>query len=145
MGVPDFQSSIMLAQVVAPPDLTGLPIWAQILGYALFAVATVVIGLIARFGWKMGRTTPPAASDKSAAVAAVIVDPEALNRASAAVLKLDATVGRLCDLVGQIVTDQHEERQEREIEEEVRRRLDVQLREQRGRQRRATNQRTTKN
>jgi hypothetical protein len=61
-----------------------------------------------------------------------------LNRGTSAVLKLEATMGRLTDVVGAHVADLREERQEREIEEEVDRRLKLQLREQRARQKRVS-------
>lgn len=132
MGVPE--TAIVLAQ--AAPDLSGLPMWAQILGYAIFGIGVAAIGLITRFGFRMGRTTPPASSDKAATVAAVIVDPEALNRATDAVLSLNGTIGRLTDLVGQHVADQREEREEREVEEKAQRRAEEIVRERARRPRR---------
>lgn len=108
------------------PDLTGLPGWAQVIGYGLFAASLAVIGVMTRFGFRMGQTTPPT-GPASAEVAAVIVDPEALNKATAAVLRLEGTMDRLTDLVGQHVADLREEREEQAIEEEVDRRVTEQL------------------
>ncbi len=63
------------------PDLSGLPMWMQFLFYGLMGIGVIAAGLMARFGLKMGQATPASESAKSATVAAVIVDPEALNRA----------------------------------------------------------------
>lgn len=122
------------------PDLSGLPGWAQLLGYLVFAGGVGVLGLVGRYGWLMARREP--APEKAAEVAAVIVDPEALNRLTAAGLKLEATIGRATDVLAQLVADGREERQEREIDEEVTRRVDAQLRERRTRQRRAARAKT---
>lgn len=129
MGVPDTETIFLAQAVPPPPDLAGLPGWAQVIGYAVFALSIVGVGLVTRFGWRMGRATPPTpgASEKTAAVAAVIVDPEALNNLTAAALKVNTTLGQLSDLIGQYVADQREERADREFDEAVKKQVKEEL------------------
>ena len=97
------------------PDLSGLPHWAQWIAYVVLAVSLGIVGFVARYGWMMGQRKE--GSSKGAEVAAVIVDPEALNRATDAVLALNASVERAADLLGQFIADSREERREQEIED----------------------------
>lgn len=126
------------------PDLSGLPGWAQTAIYGLFAVGVIAAGVVARFGWRMGRSAPPGSSERSAQVAAVIVDPEALNNLTVTGASLNQTLGQIRDLLGQLLIDSREERQGRELKEEAlklakelaKEMVDAQFREQRSRSRR---------
>jgi hypothetical protein len=62
------------------PDLSALPPWA----IAAFVIALAVIVAVDRFGVRKGNTSAVAPAG-AAQVAAVIVDPTALNHATAAV------------------------------------------------------------
>lgn len=109
------------------PDLGHLPPWAAV----LFVVCVAFVFVATRTGWLDGLRKPPVSQ---ATVAAVIVDPAALNAATAAVDRLTAQqarneaahaevatqLGKLCDLIGQVVLDQREERNA-EKEEAIRR------------------------
>lgn len=123
------------------PDLSPLPGWVQVVAYIVLAVALGVAGFMARFGYVMGRGNN-GAPEKSAEVAAVIVDSRALDRLTDAAVKLEAAISHGTDVLAQLVADGREDRQDREIEDEVQRRLDQQLREQRSRQRRAARTKT---
>jgi hypothetical protein len=120
------------------PDLSGLPGWAQALAYAAFALSVGVTIGVGRFGWLRGRRTRPEERADAAPVAAVIVDSSVLKSAASAVEALNVTLGRTNDLIGQFIADEQEARQERDIEEEVARRVDKQLTERRRRQRRVS-------
>ena len=73
------------------PDLSDLPVWAQVLIYAILGVSLAVAFVVARFGLLQGQKAAPAAA-ASAQVAAVIVDPTALNAAAGAVDGLTVAV-----------------------------------------------------
>ena len=130
------------------PDFSGLPPWGQVIAYGVFALAVFALILAGRFGVKLRGMAQP---EKQAEVAAVVVNPEALNRATAAVEALNMTAmsmnavmramvksdlararqmdrlatstERAVDLFGQFVADQHAERVEAEYEDEVERRI----------------------
>lgn len=65
------------------PDLSPYPIWAQVLIYSILGVALALAFVVTRFGIAQGQKAAPATASQ-AQVAAVIVDPTALNHASAA-------------------------------------------------------------
>ena len=92
------------------PDLSKLPPWAAV----IFVVCLAVIYVVSRTGWLQGLKSTP--STHQAEVAAVIVDPKALNEASASADRLTAQVGKLCDLLAQIIADTREERDAEEKE-----------------------------
>lgn len=66
------------------PDLSTLPFWAQFLIYTIFGVSVSVVAILTFLGFKMGQKNTPSPSDQ-ARVAAVIVEPSALNAATNAV------------------------------------------------------------
>jgi hypothetical protein len=72
------------------PD--DLPDWARTITYVIVAAGIGIAFLVARLGLLQGRKTPPAGNPGAAQVAAVIVDPTALNRLSTATEALDATL-----------------------------------------------------
>lgn len=74
------------------PDLSGLPIWAQVLIYTILGLSIAVAFLVARFGVAQGAKASPAASAAQAQVAAVIVDPTALNKAAGEVAGLAVAI-----------------------------------------------------
>jgi hypothetical protein len=73
------------------PDLSGLPVWAQVLIYAILGLAIAIAFLVARFGLLQGSKASPEAGGQ-AQVAAVIVDPTALNKATAEVAGLSVAI-----------------------------------------------------
>ena len=77
------------------PDLSALPVWAQVIVYATFGLSLAIIIGAARFGVMLGKKIPAAASHSTAAVAAVIVDPTELQKVTAAVVALEATLSSL--------------------------------------------------
>ncbi|HEU5067053.1 MAG TPA: hypothetical protein VFT61_02555 [Sphingomicrobium sp.] len=74
------------------PDLSPLPVWAQLVVYGTLGISLAVIIAVARLGILQGQKSTPANNPASAQVAAVIVDPTALNHASAAVEGLTVAV-----------------------------------------------------
>jgi hypothetical protein len=75
--------NIVLAQAVELPDFSGLPLYAQGILYTVLALGLALSVIIPRFGFLHGREsgkTGPA----GATVAAVVVDPTALNAHTAA-------------------------------------------------------------
>lgn len=79
--------NIILAQAVELPDFTGLPGYAQGILYTVLAVGLALSVIIPRFGWLHGRETAKGATSQPS-VAAVVVDPTALNNHTAALLKV---------------------------------------------------------
>lgn len=69
-------------------QLANLPPLALI----VFGITTAIIFAARHFGLSSGERSPPQKSQNSAQVAAVIVDPTALNRASASVEALNLTL-----------------------------------------------------
>lgn len=109
------------------PDFSALPPWGQVVAYAVFAISVAVVLLAARFGIRLGKLGP-AQRDSSATVAAVVVDPPALNAMTEAAVKVDVSLIRLtevihelaransqlADLAGQYLADQRQDREEEE-------------------------------
>ena len=77
------------------PDLKSLPPWAVI----LFVACVAIIFVATRTGWFDGIKSG-GASQSHAQVAAVIVDPAALNAATAAVTALNATMAKISEQLG---------------------------------------------
>lgn len=76
------------------PDLSTLPFWAQFLIYTIFGVSVSIVAILTFLGFKVGqRGTPP--STDQARVAAVIVEPTALNAATAAVSSMTGELREL--------------------------------------------------
>lgn len=66
------------------PDLSPYPTWAQVLIYSILGISIAAAFLVTRFGIAQGQKAAPTGAGQ-AQVAAVIVDPTALNAATAAV------------------------------------------------------------
>lgn len=73
------------------PDLSQLPPWAVI----AFGISLAIIFGLAWLGERRGKATSPAASQSGAQVAAVIVDPSALQQATKAVEGLTSELREL--------------------------------------------------
>lgn len=73
------------------PDLSGLPIWAQVLIYAILGISIAIAFFVARFGVLQGQRAAPAAAAQ-AQVAAVIVDNTALNKLTGEVAGLAVAI-----------------------------------------------------
>lgn len=69
------------------PDLSALPMWAQILIYSIFGVSVSIVVILTFLGVRMGQKNIPPPSEQ-ARVAAVIVEPSALLAATSAVREL---------------------------------------------------------
>jgi hypothetical protein len=87
--------NIALAQAVELPDFSGLPGYAQGILYAVLAVGLALSVIIPRFGFLFGKEAAKGATAPNATVAAVVVDPTALNRHSDAIIKLAEEMGEL--------------------------------------------------
>lgn len=74
-------AQVFLAQAIELPDFSGLPPFAQGVMYTAAAVAVGLSILIPRIGYMFGKKSEPKGE---ASVAAVIVDPTALNAHTAA-------------------------------------------------------------
>lgn len=85
----------MQAQPVIP-DLTGLPTWAQVLIYSMFGLALAGGSLTVWLGLINGKKAPATPANQ-AEVAAIIVNPVALQEASAQVKNLAYKVEQLTD------------------------------------------------
>lgn len=72
------------------PDISSLPLWAQILCYGVVGVSMATVFIISSLGFLKGKSEGPmkASDAPKAQVAAVIVDPTALIRATEAVMAL---------------------------------------------------------
>lgn len=71
------------------PDFTGLPPVAQGVLYTMTGLAIFLSILIPRLGFLSGKANPPSSvTSTTPTIAAVVVDPTALNALCAAVLKL---------------------------------------------------------
>lgn len=77
------------------PDISSLPPWAQMTVIVAFGVSVAIILLVTRMGLLQGRQAAPAHSAASAQVAAVIVDPTALNRLTDQVVALNAVLDEI--------------------------------------------------
>lgn len=76
------------------PDLSPLPIWAQVLVYSIFAVSLAIIIGMARLGLVQGKkavTSDPAKAE----VVAMTIDASAIRAATAAVEGLTVAVTSL--------------------------------------------------
>src|SRR5690606_18777645 len=73
------------------PDLSDLPVWAQVLIYGILGMSLAVAFVVARFGLLQGQKAAPAGASQ-AQVAAVIVDPTALNKAADEVAGLTVAI-----------------------------------------------------
>ena len=80
------------------PDLTGLPTWAQVLIYGIFGLALAGGSLTVWLGLINGKKAP-STPNTSAEVAAVIVNPAALQEASSQVKNLTYKVEQLTDAI----------------------------------------------
>lgn len=77
------------------PDFSGLPDWAQGVLYTVAAISLGITIVVPRMGFTLGKSKPQvAATNTTQTVAAVIVDPTALNRHSDAVLVLADKLGK---------------------------------------------------
>ena len=76
------------------PDLNGM----HPLAIVAFGISLAIIFVATRSGYLNGKASSPAASASTAQVAAVIVDPTALNRASSSVDSLTSTLVRLIEV-----------------------------------------------
>ncbi|WP_375597556.1 hypothetical protein [Devosia sp. Naph2] len=76
------------------PDLSPLPIWAQVLVYSIFAVSLAVIIGMARLGLIQGKKAGASEPGK-AEVAAMVVDSSAIRAATAAVEGLTVSITSL--------------------------------------------------
>ncbi len=83
---------VLLAQAVELPDFSGLPLFAQGVLYTVAAIALGLSIIIPRIGFMFGKK---AETKTEATVAAVIVDPAALNNHAAAMLKVAEEVSEL--------------------------------------------------
>lgn len=92
------------------PDISSLPPWLAL----VFVVCAAITYVVIKVGFKQGFTAPASAAAQ-AQVAAVIVDPTALNRATAA-------VGDLTEGVVDLVREIREVRSELVIQREISRR-----------------------
>lgn len=84
---------ILLAQAIELPDFSGLPLFAQ---GVLYTVAAIAIGLsiiIPRIGFMFGKKAE--ATKPEPTIAAVIVDPTALNNHAAQIKELAGEVSEL--------------------------------------------------
>ena len=92
------------------PDISSLPPWLAL----VFVVCAAITYVVIKVGFKQGFSAPTS-SAAQAQVAAVIVDPTALNRATAA-------VGDLTEGVVDLVREIREVRSEMVIQREINRR-----------------------
>lgn len=76
---------LALAQAAELPDFSGLPGYAQGILYTVLAIGLALSVIIPRFGFLHGKERANAVP-AAATVAAVIVDPTALNAHTAALL-----------------------------------------------------------
>lgn len=90
------------------PDLSHLPAWAQVLVYAILGLSLGIAFIVARFGVNQGQKAAPAASSGTAQVAAVIVDPTALNRLTATGEALNTTLTEM-NMIGREAAKVHAE------------------------------------
>lgn len=88
----------MMPGVTVLPDLSTLPFWAQFLIYTIFGVSVSVVVILTFLGFKIGQKGTPPAADQ-ARVAAVIVEPTALNHATSAV---NSMAGELRELTTEV-------------------------------------------
>lgn len=77
-----------------PPDLTSLPPWAAI----AFGISLAIIWFVTRSGLAQGQRAIPATSSGAAQVAAVIVDPTALNRLTDQAVKLNEALEKTVEV-----------------------------------------------
>lgn len=84
----------MMPGKIVLPDLSTLPFWAQFLIYTIFGVSVSVVAILTFLGFKMGQKGAPPAADQ-ARVAAVIVEPAALNNATQAVIGMSKEMQEL--------------------------------------------------
>lgn len=85
------------------PDLTGLPLWAQIIVYCIFGFSVSIPVILTMFGYKNGQKNIP--NPGSAQVAAVIVDPTALNLHTSAVKELSDDVRDLTRVISALTLE----------------------------------------
>lgn len=78
---------VVLAQAVELPDFSGLPPFAQGVMYTVAAIAVGLSIIIPRMGFLFGKKAE-GKTDGTPGIAAVIVDPTALNANTAAINKL---------------------------------------------------------
>lgn len=93
---------MMPVKPMALPDLSGLPEWAQWVVYGVLAVSIGLGWAVARLGLFKGRETPAEARQDTASVAAVIVNPEALNRLTATAEALNITLMEMKGIVREV-------------------------------------------
>lgn len=87
MALESLNLGIVRAQAIELPDLSGLPLIVQGVFYTVFAVGVTLVVLIPRMGWLSGKANGPAVTPvTSPTIAAVVVDPTALNAHTAALL-----------------------------------------------------------
>lgn len=92
------------------PDISSLPPWLAL----VFVICAAITYVVIKVGFKQGFSAPASAASQ-AQVAAVIVDPTALNRATSA-------VGDLTEGVADLVKEMREIRSEMVIQREINRR-----------------------
>ena len=86
-----------LARILEPSvdwvaNFTALPVWAQVLAIITFAASAGVFIVVTRLGISVGRSGIAQTPAPAAQVAAVIVDPTALNAAAGEVAGLTIAV-----------------------------------------------------
>jgi hypothetical protein len=99
------------------PDLSKLPPWAAF----VFVICLAVIYVVSRTGWLQGLKSTP--SEHHAEVAAVIVDPAALNAARDAVLLLNTTMAAIDEKLGRYLDGLTAERNQAEKDQWLREEL----------------------
>lgn len=73
-------------------NFTALPVWAQALAIITFAASAAVFVVVTKLGISAGSSGKSEVTAPTATVAAVIVDPSALNRLTAAGEALNMTL-----------------------------------------------------
>lgn len=93
------------------PDVTGLPLWAQI----VFVAAGALVYFVVHLGIQRGKVSRPGTSGR-AEVAAVIVDSAALDRLTAAAEAMNVTIAETNHLARQHLEDLRVQRDEAELD-----------------------------
>lgn len=81
------------------PDISNLPLWAQILCYSILGISMATVFGLSALGFLRGKAEGPLRSAESpkAQVAAVIVDPTALLAVKDAALSLKVSIDSLSE------------------------------------------------
>lgn len=100
-------TNLLLAQSVELPDLSGLPPFAQGVLYTMFFLCATLAVIVPRMGFLHGKNDTK--KTDNAPVAAVIVDPTALNNHTAALNKLAEVIERGLTRTAEATDDFREE------------------------------------